>query len=443
MLNFDINVKNILDKTIFLCFLLYCMTFLFDESIGYFFVRIAFILGIIKFVQYRDVYFSLIILNKYLKPFLIFEGIILLLLLFHGLEYSSVSQYERLMKIMIPFVAGLLFIADKKQIVWMISILFLSFIINDIYSIYDYFFQDNLRTYGINMGTLYFAGILLLQVPILLCALNIKKISRIEKYIIWGILFLTVVTIFTNGSRMTWFITIIDIIVIILFLIESKTKKIAIIFSLIISIVISYNINTNINQKVNFLFDTNNISTRGHYFYLRDGFNLFLEHKVIGVGLNNFKEQILNDNLVSEESITNLKKDLHEKIDDKYVMSHAHNDLVMFLSELGILGGFIYIYLFGSILIYTFSNWQTSKDIWSLSIFLITINVLIRGLSDYNFANIGVMSLYFFIYSLYLRYTFLSSNKNREKIKSKYIIFIYGAILFVILLRIISRYVIN
>lgn len=443
MLNFDINVKNILDKTIFLCFLLYCMTFLFDESIGYFFVRIAFILGIIKFVQYRDVYFSLIILNKYLKPFLIFEGIILLLLLFHGLEYSSVSQYERLMKIMIPFVAGLLFISDKKQIVWMISILFLSFIINDIYSIYDYFFQNNLRTYGINMGTLYFAGILLLQVPILLCALNIKKISRIKKYIIWGILFLTVVTIFTNGSRMTWFITIIDIIVIILFLIESKIKKIAIIFSLIISIVISYNINTNINQKVNFLFDTNNISTRGHYFYLRDGFNLFLEHKVIGVGLNNFKEQILNDNLVSEESITNLKKDLHEKIDDKYVMSHAHNDLVMFLSELGVLGGFIYIYLFGSILIYTFSNWQTSKDIWSLSIFLITINVLIRGLSDYNFANIGVMSLYFFIYSLYLRYTFLSSNKNREKIKSKYIIFIYGAILFVILLRIISRYVIN
>lgn len=84
-----------------------------------------------------------------------------------------------------------------------------------------------------------------------------------------------------------------------------------------------------------------------------------------------------------------------------------------------------------------------SKDIWSLSMFLITINILIRGLSDYNFANIGVISLYFFIYSLYLRHIFLSSNKNREKIKNKYIIFIYGIILFIILLRIISRYVIN
>ena len=443
MLNFDINVKNILDKTIFLCFLLYCMTFLFDESIGYFFVRIVFILGIIKFVQYKDIYFSLTILNKYLKPFLIFGGIILLLLLFHGLEYSSVSQYERLIKIMIPFFAGLLFISNKKQIIWIILILFFSFIINDIYSIYDYFFQNNHRTYGINMGDLYFAGILLLQIPILLCVLKMENISQKRKYIIWGILFLTLVTIFTNGSRMTWLIVIIDFIIFNILCIKSYLKKILIFLGMILVLFSLYNMNSNINSKVNNLFDVNNISTRGHYFYLRDGFNLFLEHKIIGVGLNNFKEQIINDNLVSEESLTNLKKDLHEKINDKYVMPHAHNDLVMFLSELGILGGFIYIYLFGSILIYTFSNWQMSKDIWSLSMFLITINILIRGLSDYNFANIGVISLYFFIYSLYLRHIFLSSNKNREKIKNKYIIFIYGIILFIILLRIISRYVIN
>ena len=178
MFNFNINIKNILDKTIFSCFLLYCMTFLFNESIGYFFVRIAFMLGFIKFVQYRDIYFSLIILNKYLKPFLIFGGIILLLLLLHGLEYSSVSQYERLIKIMIPFFAGLLFISNKKQIIWIILILFFSFIINDIYAIYDYFFQNYDRTHGINMGILYFAGILLLQIPILLCALKIKALSQ-------------------------------------------------------------------------------------------------------------------------------------------------------------------------------------------------------------------------------------------------------------------------
>ena len=151
----------------------------------------------------------------------------------------------------------------------------------------------------------------------------------------------------------------------------------------------------------------------------------------------------MHDNLVSEESLNNLKQDLHEKINNKYVMPHAHNDMVMFLSELGFLGGIIYLYLFGSILIYTLKNWYINKNIFDLSMFIMTINILLRGLSDYNFANIGVISLYFFIYALYLRYLLLQSNKSQEPIKSRYILFVYGGILLIILLRIISRYLIN
>ena len=158
------------------------------------------------------------------------------------------------------------------------------------------------------MGDLYFAGILLLQIPILLCVLKMENISQKRKYIIWGILFLTLVTIFTNGSRMTWLIVIIDFIIFNILCIKSYLKKILIFLGMILVLFSLYNMNSNINSKVNNLFDVNNISTRGHYFYLRDGLILFLEHKIIGVGLNNFKEQIINDNLVSEESLTNLKK---------------------------------------------------------------------------------------------------------------------------------------
>ena len=42
---------------------------------------------------------------------------------------------------MIPFFTGILFISDKKQMIWIIILLFFSIIINDIYSIYDYFFK--------------------------------------------------------------------------------------------------------------------------------------------------------------------------------------------------------------------------------------------------------------------------------------------------------------
>lgn len=440
---FFINIQNPLDKIIHFCFIMYCITFLFDESIGYFFIRIAFILGLIKFIKYKSIYFSWNTLNKYILPFLVFFGIIFFSLFIHGLEYSSVSRYEKLIKIFIPFLAGLLFISNKKQLYWIIGSLFLSALINDIYSIYDYFIQNADRTNGINMGTLYFSGILLLQLPVLLCALIKNNLSKYKTFLIFFILILVLFTIFTNNSRMTWFITIIDIFIFCWIFIKSKTKKLLVLFGIVLTLFVSYNLNSNINTRINSIFDTNNISTRGHYFYLRDGFNLFLEHKLIGVGLDNFKEAILHDNLISEESLNNLKQDLHEKINNKYVMPHAHNDMVMFLSELGFLGGIIYLYLFGSILIYTLKNWHINKNIFDLSIFIMTINILIRGLSDYNLANIGVISLYFFIYALYLRYLLLQSNKSQESIKSRYILFVYGGILLIILLRIISRYLIN
>lgn len=438
-----IELRNIIDRVIFYCFILYSITFLFSEDIGKFFIRVAFLLGIIKYIKYKNVYFSLDIVYKYLKPLIIFLGVIFVFLFIHGLEYYSVAKYESLIKMIIPFIAGLCFISDKKQIKCILLTLCVGVIINEIYSIYDFFIQNNSRTHGINMWTLYFAGILLLQLPILLCLLMKGKLSKLKNIILIFLLVLTLLTILTNGSRMTWFITVVDFIILSMFFIKSFKKKIAVILGIFLVMFSMYSMNSNINSKVNSLFDTNNISTRGHYFYLRDSMNLFLEHKLIGVGLDNFRKSILNDNLVSQESVNNLKKDLHVKINDKYVMPHAHNDMVMFLSELGILGGFIYIYLFGSILIYTMNNWRKNKDIWSLSICIMTINILIRGLSDYNLANMGVISLYLFMYSLYLRCIFLISDKRNEVIKGKYLGFIFGGILLVVLLKIGSKYLMN
>lgn len=438
-----VELRTIIDRVIFYCFILYSITFLFSEEIGNSFIRMAFLLGIIKYIKYKNVYFSVDCIYKYLKPFFVFFGVIFVFFFIHGIGYLSASKYETLIKMIIPFCTALFFISDKKQIKWILLTLCAGVIINEIYSIYDFFIQNNSRTHGINMWTLYFAGILLLQLPILLCLLIKGKLSKFKNIILIFLLALTLLTIFTNGSRMTWLITVVDFIILSMFFIKSFKKKIAVMLGIFLVLFSMYNINSNINAKVNSLFDANNISTRGHYFYLRDGMNLFLEHKLIGVGLNNFNESILNDNLVSQESINNLKKDLHVKINDKYVMPHAHNDMVMFLSELGILGGFIYIYLFGSILIYTMNNWRKNKDIWSLSICIMTINILIRGLSDYNLANMGVMSLYFFMYSLYLRHIFLISDKRNEVIKGKYLGFIFGGILLVVLLRIGSKHFMN
>ena len=96
--------------------------------------------------------------------------------------------------------------------------------------------------------------------------------------------------------------------------------------------------------------------------------------------------------------------------------------------------------MFGGILVYTLKNWYLSKDIYALAIFLMTINILFRGLSDYNIANLGVISVYFFSFGLYLKYTYLRQNNNKYIINKKYILSIYAIFIFTILLRIASKH---
>lgn len=431
---------RILDNSIIFSILIYCVTFLFSDTIGYTFIRIAFILGFIKILIYNDIYFNWDFFKKYLKPIIIFFCVIFLSIIIHGFEYISISQYERLIKAVIPFITVLFFVSNKKHIYWMIFLLFLGMIINDFYAIYDYFINHNYRANGIDMGILYFAGILLLQLPILLISIINKNITRYKKIIVWFLLFITLFALYTNGSRMSWLIAIIDILFIIFICIKSWYKKFFVFLGIVLILISMYTFNSNVNIKINNLFNMNDISTRGHYFYLKDGFNLFLNNKIIGVGLDSFKYAMIENNAISKESLENLKQDLHAKINDQYVMPHAHNDIVMFLSEIGIFGAIIYIYMFGSILIYTFKNWYINKDFAGLAIFLMTINILLRGLSDYNIANLGVISVYFFLFSLYLREIYIQKHLNRKILNKKYALLLYSTIPFIILLRIISKH---
>lgn len=438
-----IKLYKFLDYCIIFSISMYFLTFLFNETTGYTFIRIAFVLGLIKILKYNTINFNWLFFKKYLIPIIVFGNILFISLIIHGLEYSSISQYERLLKSMIPFFTILFFISNKKQIYLMISFLFLGMIINDFYAFYDYFINHNYRANGINMGMLYFAGILLLQLPMLLISAINKNINHYQKIIVWFLLLITLLALYANGSRMPWLIAIIDILIVLFIHIKTLKTKLFIFIGVFICLFSIYSFNPNINTKINTLFDTNNISTRGHYFYLRDGFNLFLNNKIIGVGLDNFKNAMIESNSISKESLENLKQDLHAKINEQYVMPHAHNDIVMFLSEIGILGAIIYIYMFGSILIYTFKNWYINKDFWGLAIFLMTINILLRGLSDYNVANLGVISVYFSLFSLYLRYIYIQKPLNKKILNKKYALLLYSTIPFIILLRIISKHLFN
>ena len=442
MRNLNIVNKNLLEKLIYLLSILFSLTYFFNEHLANAFIRVAFFLGLITIIKDKQIKMNWLFHKKYIFPIFMFFIVLFISLFFSNNFGNSILTYESFLKTIIPFLTILLYIHEKNYIYVLIIVLLIGFISNDIYAIYNYFLFNYSRVGGFNNQVITLAGMLLLQIPILLSIIFNKKTKLIYTLLLSFMLIIALMTLIFNGTRMAWFITIIDFIIINIFLIRSWKNKILIFISLVISITTLYFFNDNISTRINALFNYNNVSTRGHYYYLQDGLKIFLDNKYFGIGLNNFQEVMLTDEYLSIESKQNLQHDGAVKINNELVMSHAHNDIVMFLSESGIIGGIAYIYMFFSLIYLLGKDYFFTNNTICLGMLLLTINILIRGLSDYNFAMLNVVTIYFFILSIYLKYLPLIKKYyyTEKSYNPRNIYFLYIGFLFIILLRIFSRY---
>ncbi|WP_196594376.1 O-antigen ligase family protein [Pectinatus sottacetonis] len=433
--------QSYLEKTIIFCLLAFSLTFFIEEKIADIFIRAGFLLILIYKLKQPSVHFNWEYYKPYLLPLIIFYLGLFFLNFFSSNFSRSILTYEAWVKMLIPFLAVLLFATRKNTIKLLCITVLFSLSINNLCAIYQYFFCHIPRAGGFNNDVIGLSNLLLIQLPIFFL-LTIKKSSAIYYKIFYILLScIGIITLFVNGTRMVWFIIIIDILLLSFFLIKGWRKKLTVVLCFIILLTGLYNFNTKIYTRVNKLFNTNDVSTRGHFFYMRDGFRLFLHNFYFGVGLDNFQTAILDQNLISPESKENLKHDMAAHINNTLVIPHAHNELVMFLSQFGIIGGILYILLYGSILLHTFKNWRYKNNFIDLSMLFITINFLLHGLDEYNFGNLGAMTIYFFIWGLYLLYTHADNGTFFARdIEKKYIIYPYVFILFIVLLRITSRY---
>lgn len=429
---------------IIICITIFSLSFFINRTLANTFIRIAFLLTLINLIKQNTFIFKWHYYKRYLIPIMIFFIIPLFFLFFSVNFYNSILNYEAWLKMLIPFIVIILLPFNKNTLYFLLGISLLSFLANDVYTIYAHFINGVNRAGGFYNETISFASLLLIYIPIFL-TLFIKKEDLRFKLLFVALLFINLLALFANASRMAWFITSIDFLLLFFLLLRTWHKKLIFTVLFIGLLACLYNFNERVNLQVNNVFDSNNISSRGHYYYLRDGYNLFLHNPYVGVGLGNFPEAISKQNLISNDSKENLKYESAIKINNTSVMSHAHNDLVTFLAQFGIIGGLAYLFLFISILYITFTNWYREKNIIDLSMFLITINFLLHGLVDYNFANLNSTTIYFFILSLYIKYSDINSNDlfSEETIKKKYVVYLYVYIIFIVLLRVISRYLIK
>lgn len=291
----------------------------------------------------------------------------LILILWASISYfyainkvETLINLPRYFNVFIACIFSYILISKVIQPILFITYVFGGFLLIEIVAYYNDFFDVYSRTEyfsltrvkGVSGNKNITAASIAIKIPFLLYLINVTKYKLI-KFISFSILVLSFLAISLVNARAAILSSSLVIIFYIGFFIVSYFKKnislrpalVSISYG-IVSFLLSFSINeflatnantnsfTNTVGKIQF----NNEASNGRFDYWLDVYNHLKDNPVIGCGLGNWKIA----------SIEYGKR----HINGYTVPYHAHNDFLQFFSELGILGGLLYL----SIFIFLFIN---------------------------------------------------------------------------------------
>ena len=266
------------------------------------------------------------------------------------------------------FVVAIIFLLnfDKKFLNYFFYCIFICFIILILDGFYQYFSGENILGYKRSYRTSSFFGeekilgsYLSRLWPIFFgLSIFIIKKNKISFYLLMIIFILSETLIFLSGDRTAFFYINLSAIFIILFSQKLFKLRLITLFSSIIVIIVISLVNPIAKQRVfdvtiyqmnlDVFFskkntdldiekdDTINIFTIEHTHHYLSAYKMFLDNKIFGVGVKNFR---------------NFCKDNKYKISNFSCSSHPHNTYIQILSETGIIG-FIFLSLILFIYLY-------------------------------------------------------------------------------------------
>lgn len=334
----------------------------------------------------------------------------IILIFFSPEMRESFKDVKVMIKQIIPFLVIFYFVKDKNKI----KILFCTFLvtiffeigyallsnINEIYNVlYNniYYRLEGYRLDGYRTNFMEFSMKLqyfLVSIYILLLNLKNKKV----KSILACVLFIGLIALFFNNTRMAW------IVVGIMFIIISclKIKNVKILFALFGTVMILFTgivySQQSVQERIKDTIYMRDSSSQLHYMFVKDSLVMIKEKPIVGWGIGQFSREY-NENFRSEE--TNY---LIKKYNDPTPVPHPHNNIIMIGVERGFIGIFVYIFSFGCFLWYSIKDWIKYKSISGLMFFSVTLCVILHGFSEYSIGFRGIMQFYYCLLGMYLVY---------------------------------------
>ena len=378
------GIVSKMDTMIYYLLLLYALVSSISIAAANIAISLAAVMAIVRYSQER---MPVIFDKGLIKAMGIFLIAVLLSAVFAfkpgiALERGATYFYR-----MLPLVLAIMFIRNKGQLLKILLVMASSIVIADSYAIWQGI-HGNYRANAFAASPMVLAGYLIQMIPLLLIVgLEHRAITLQEKvYFLMGAV-LSCIALIYNSTRGAWIAVVVTLILYGLLHVK-RNKKVVLMF-LVGSIFLGMlALNTPlISERVHSITDMQGQSNAERILLWRSSWNMFLDHPLVGVGAGNFVEVYRPYYIFPEAKEPEL--------------GHAHNNFMQMLAETGVIGLSAFMYMFGYILVTMYRRYLLDhQDTWALVAFLVTISLLIQGLTEYNFGNSAVSRMYWFILGL-------------------------------------------
>lgn len=380
-----------LDKLIFSFLILYAFSSTLSVAAASVGLYCALLLGIISYIRKP---FKITFDKGMLYAIVIFMFTYSLSLINSYNTTNTIQTLLRLFHLLFPMFIIPFFIKERRQIYTLIFVMFASMGISDLIVIWRGLLGNFRATAFVH--PIHFGGFIIQILPfLLLMGLQDKTLTKKVRYGLLFLTFLSMIALLFNGTRGAWLAVPVCLVLYGLIYLRKKPKlvlSLILVFCMLGSMI--YFVPA-IENRFNSIGDLKANSER--LLLWQSAIHMFLDHPLTGIGAGNFKQ------VYQKQYISPLAKEPG--------LMHAHNDYLHSLAETGIIGFLGFITLFGYLLYFMVKHYKKDSNLWALIGFLVIINFLVQGLTEYNFSAAVLIRLFWFEMGLVMA-GLSSSSKN-------------------------------
>lgn len=282
---------------------------------------------------------------------------------------------------MFPLFLVLAFIKKTEDLNQILFLLACSMTIVDCYAVWQGF-HGNYRANAFSSHPMILAGFLVQIIPLLLVNVFYSQNQKIKRFYYFVIL-LSLGALLFNGTRGAWLAILLILLVLAIIVWRKRVKVLLASFLVMTFLVVAILQIPFIQERAVTLSDLQYQSNSERVLLWNSSWKMFHDYPVFGIGLGSFAKQY------RDKYISPLAKEPE--------LGHAHNNFFHMMAETGGVGLLSFIFLFGVIIYYGMKNYLKEKNPYGLSLAIITISLLLQGLTEFNFGDSAVIRLYWFL----------------------------------------------